>query len=666
MSRFVLVIATTLSLLTPATAQTRKKASLADQLEPMIAAHQGDVGILVRHLESGAEFAHRADVVMPTASLCKLAVMVTAYRQAEAGKQSLDQPITLRKEDMVPGSGILTQHFSPSARISLRDAIRLMIVYSDNTATNLVADAIGLRTTSDTMTTLGFPETKIHSQVFRRSTSVFPERSRQYGLGSTTARETVGLLAMLHKAECASEESCEAMLTHLAACDDGSKLGANLPTGTRFAHKTGSVSEVRCDAGIMFTPNGPIAVCVLTANNKDRSWTDNNAANRLCARIGRVVFDHFNPPHKLGTGPVSGPLQTGAFGELVEMVQRTLNARLEPSPDLSVDGDFGPATESAVRKFQETRELQVTGIIDKNTFSALGTLIAEKPQPDPESVNSERLPVEPADPLAGAPFVTCRGYAVMDSETGELVLGEHADRQAEPASTTKIMTAWLVLRLAEKNPDVLNETLTFSQRADLTKGSTSGLRAGEKTSVREALFGLMLPSGNDMSVALAEHFGARLTEGDEDDDPLELFVEAMNVEAERLKMTQTTYRNPHGLPHAEHVTTPFDLARLARAAFGNELFRQYVRTRQHGVTVTGPGGYSRNVVWKNTNRLLGITGYDGVKTGTTSRAGACLVSTAKRKGKRLFLVVLGSASSASRYTDSRNLYRWAWKLLGQK
>ena len=92
----------------------------------------------------------------------------------------------------------------------------------------------------------------------------------------------------------------------------------------------------------------------------------------------------------------------------------------------------------------------------------------------------------------------------------------------------------------------------------------------------------------------------------------------------------------------------------------NPLFQQYVNTRQHGSKVTGQGGYERNIVWKNTNQLLGIEGYSGVKTGTTTAAGACLVAWGNREGQELIVVVLGSTSGDARYTDARNLFRWAW------
>ena len=239
-----------------------------------------------------------------------------------------------------------------------------------------------------------------------------------------------------------------------------------------------------------------------------------------------------------------------------------------------------------------------------------------------------------------------------------------------------MMTAWLVTQLADQQPTVLDETLTMSTRSDETRGSTADIRSGEMLSIRDALYGLMLPSGNDMSVALAEHFGARLTPGVKPDnaattnsddnanktatDPLAQFVAAMNAEAARLGMTKTQFSNPHGLSSDTHLSTASDLAVLARIVMKSELFRHYVSTRQRGATVTGPGGYSRHVMWKNTNQLLAIDGYDGVKTGTTDIAGACLVSTAERDGRRLIVVILGSAASEARYVDSRNLYRWAW------
>jgi len=645
-------------------------ADLTESLRPLIDAHEGDVAVFIRHLESGEQFAFRADAVQPTASLIKLPVMVTAYRMADAGQLDLARLITLSDADKVPGSGILTDHLTSGISLSVRDAIRLMIRYSDNTATNLVVGQIGLPSTAATMESLGFPQTRLNSKVYRGDTSISPERSRLFGLGSTTAKETVDLLERIHRGNAAAEVSCQSMIEHLLACEDKAMLVSQLPTGTKVAHKSGAVSTSRCDAGIIFGPKGPLAICVLTTNNKDRSWQDENAAHLLIGRIARTAFDHFNPEWERGPTGEPTELRSGAFGTRVEYLQRTLNARLQPSPDLGVDGDFGPATEAAVKRFQETSGLTVTAIADTALWKALGPVVDETPVAAPDVINAEVLPSKPADALDGAPFVSCNAWTIVDAADGTTIDSFAAATPLDFASTTKIMTAWLVTRLAEQQPSVLDEALTMSARADETRGSTSDIRSGETLTIREAMFGLLLPSGNDMSVALAEHFGARLagTIGDSSTttlrlDPLVQFVDGMNSEAARLGMTNTHFTNPHGLSHPEHKSTVSDLAILARATLASELLRGYIRTRQHGATVTGSGGYTRNVVWKNTNELLATDGFDGIKTGTTDQAGACLVSTGERNGRRLIVVVLGSAASESRYSDSRNLYRWGWKQL---
>src|SRR5688500_1748972 len=119
----------------------------------------------------------------------------------------------------------------------------------------------------------------------------------------------------------------------------------------------------------------------------------------------------------------------------------------------------------------------------------------------------ERLP---ADPLDGPPVVTAKSWAVADGKTGELLWGHEATTPRKAASTAKMMCAYVVLRLADADSKVLDETVTFSERADKTSGSTADIRAGESLPVRECLYGLLLPSGNDAGVALAEHFGPRL------------------------------------------------------------------------------------------------------------------------------------------------------------
>jgi D-alanyl-D-alanine carboxypeptidase (penicillin-binding protein 5/6) len=627
--------------------------SLSERLQPLIRAHEGDVAVAVKQLKTGESFTHNADDVMPTASLIKLPVMVEAYRQASEGKIDLNDRVTFKDDDKTPGSGILSTHFSGGTTISLRDAIRLMIAYSDNSATNLVVAKIGLPATTELMDKLGLPNTRLHAFVFRPNSSIAPERSKKFGLGSTTANEMIRLVEMIQTKKIVTPETCDAMLDHLRHCED-KRLSKLLPTGVKVAHKTGSVAVVRTDAGIIEAKSGPIAICVLTNNNKDQRWSDENAGEVLTSKIARAVYDYFEGDKVVATDSPA-ELKKGAEGQLVQALQRTLNARMTPSPNLSEDGDFGPATETAVKAFQQARKLAVTGIVSSDTFKALGPLLFEdSKQPSPEEINSATLTREPRESLEGPPLTTCKAWAIADAKTGKLLWGHHEADKLDIASTTKMMTAYIVCQLAKNDPSVLDDVVTFSEAADKTFGSTADVRTGEKVAVGELLYGLMLPSGNDAATAFAEHFGSRFNGG---------FIAEMNRQAAKLEMHDTHYANPHGLPGKDHQSSARDLVKLAFAAMQNPLFRKYVNTRQHGTKVTGSSGYERNVVWKNTNKLLTIDGYSGVKTGTTTAAGACLVSWGERDGRELIVVVLGSTHTDARYVDARNLFRWAW---GQK
>ena len=647
--------------------------SLADRLMPLVSSHAGQVAVAVKHLKSDESFSHNADTPMPTASLIKVPVMVEAYRQAAAGQLDLAQSVALKEEDKVPGSGILSTHFSAGLTIPLRDAVRLMIAYSDNTATNLVLTKIGLPATGETMEKLGLPHTKVHSFVFRPGSTIFPERSKQFGLGSTTAGEMLKLLEDLHAKKLVTPEACDEMLGHLRACQDR-RIPRLLPPETKVAHKTGSVSAVRTAAGIIDAKSGPIALCVLTSDNKDQRWTDENAAEVLTSKIALAVYEHFEGPVAKPTASAvgnalrgipgaaaDGPLLVGSSGPLVQALQRTLNARMNPSPELTIDGDFGPATKAAVEAFQRSKELEPTGEVGPETFTALGPLVEEQEVPPPDKINGQKLAREPRESLDGPPLVTCKAWAIADAKTGDVLHGSRESDKLDIASTTKMMTAYLVCRRAQDDLKVLEKVITFSAAADKTIGSTADVREGEQVSVGELLYGLLLPSGNDAATALAEHFGAMGQEaGGSGQEAVERFVAQMNRQAEQLGMTETHYENPHGLTAREHKSSARDQVKLARAALELPLFRQVISTRQHGTTVTGKGGYQRNLVWKNTNRLLGIDGYQGVKTGTTGAAGACLVAYGERDGRELIVVVLGSTSSDARYVDARNLFSWAW------
>jgi beta-lactamase class A len=273
--------------------------TLEARLAPLIKSHKGKVAIAVKNLVTGETYFVNADEVMPTASLIKFPVMLEVYQQVLEGKVKLADMVVLRKEDMVPGSGILTYHFSAGATFSLRDAVRLMIVFSDNTATNLVLDKIGIAATGKRMEAWGAPNTKINAKVFLgKTTSIAPERTKKYGLGSTTAREMVGLLEKLHQGKLVSGAACKEMLDHMKKCDDKDKIKRFLSPKVAVAHKTGSVSDVKTDAGIIYLPSGPVALCVLTAENADKEFKSDNAASIFIGRVAQQVAEHFKTATK--------------------------------------------------------------------------------------------------------------------------------------------------------------------------------------------------------------------------------------------------------------------------------------------------------------------------------------------------------------------------------
>ena len=634
--------------------------TLRDSLQPLLAAHEGVVAAAVRHLETGKGFTSSADRPMPTASLVKAPVMVAAYAAAHQGRVALDEQVTFAADDVVPGSAVIDK-LSPGATFTLRDAIRMMMATSDNTATNIVIRRIGLPATNEVLDRLGLPGIRLNSFVYRREASLEPERSREFGLGNATAADMVRLMGMIHGRDLerdgvVAEGACTAMLDHMLACEDRGTASRDMPSGVKVAHKTGLVSGVRTDAGVILGPAGPIAFCLLTKENRDRR-APGGPADDLIAKFARATLDAFEK-----TGPEGRPMEprtlaVGSSGKLVEDLQRSLNSRLPEGQRLGVDGEFGPATATGVRSFQKVVGLPETGVVDAATWRALGPVVSGTEAVAPLAA------LAPADTSTGPPVVTAAAWAVVDADSGELILGHEADAKRQQASITKLMTALIVLERAAADADFLAEMVSVSARAGTETGSTAQLRPGDRVSVGDLLYGLLLPSGNDASVALAEHVGGRL---DGEGDPLGRFVAAMDARAAALGLRSTTYGNPHGLTVEGCGSTASEIAALARETMKHQAFREIVATRRRTATIENIDGYRREVVWNNTNKLLGIEGYEGIKTGTTTPAGCCLAACGRRGDRRLIVVVLGSTSTEARYADARNLFRYAWQTLGVK
>lgn len=240
------------------------------------------------------------------------------------------------------------------------------------------------------------------------------------------------------------------------------------------------------------------------------------------------------------------------------------------------------------------------------------------PPPSPETCQT-------LTDCAGPVRITADAAVLMDTRTGQVLYSRNPRLVRPPASTTKIMTALVALEAAP-----LDASIEISPRvARFREGSIVGLRAGARIPLRDLLYGLMLQSGNDAALAIAEGVSGTVA----------TFVARMNSEARRLSATQTHFTSPHGLYGVDHYTTAYDLALITRVAMQNPTFREVVRTRRW--TFSQPGARSR-VLW-NHNRLLSrFPGADGVKTGYVHQSGQTLVASATRDGWRLIAVLLHS------------------------
>ena len=209
------------------------------------------------------------------------------------------------------------------------------------------------------------------------------------------------------------------------------------------------------------------------------------------------------------------------------------------------------------------------------------------------------------------------GECVVEISSKRFLHERNADRKLPMASTTKILTALVILEGED-----LDEIVTVPKQAEGTEGSSVYLKAGEQISIKDLLYGLMLRSGNDCAVTLALHHSGSV----------ENFARAMNEKALSLGAENSHFVNPHGLPNEEHFTTARDLALIAAAAMQNDTFREIVSTK-----------FYEPRSWQNKNKLLwNFEGALGVKTGFTVRAGRCLVSAAERDGMTIVSVVLNS------------------------
>lgn len=242
------------------------------------------------------------------------------------------------------------------------------------------------------------------------------------------------------------------------------------------------------------------------------------------------------------------------------------------------------------------------------------------------------------------PRISAEAAVVLVAKTRQVLYDKNADAIMYPASTTKMITAITAIERGK-----LDSIVIVSPRAANCEGSRLELTTGDRLKLEELLYGMMLPSGNDAAVAVAEHIAGSVPK----------FVEMMNDEADRIGTTKTHFSNPHGLPDPNnHFSTAHDLALIAAYALQNPEFARIVGTNQHTVDLLNRS----DIFVENTNMLLAsFKGATGVKTGFTNAAGECLVASAQRGGVTLIAVVL---NDNGRWNDAARLLDYGFRVAG--
>jgi len=282
-----------------------------------------------------------------------------------------------------------------------------------------------------------------------------------------------------------------------------------------------------------------------------------------------------------------------------------------------------------------------------------------------------------ASPVSATADTGAAAYAVTDSTTGFLLEGSNPDRKLQIGSLTKIATAAVVLDWAEARQQDLNTQAVVPDSAQPlnTTGSGVGFHPGDRCSLRDLLYAALMQSDNQAAETLADHVGRSLGGGQ---NPVVTFVAQMNALARRLGMRNTRFLNPHGLDGLENAmpySTARDMAILTKYTMQRSSFVFFVSQKERRITIFTAANEPSNYMLRNTNELLGVDGIDGVKTGTTRKAGQCVIISAarqpesKKEGeqvvispRRLDVVVLGSSD---RFTFAHQLLNRGWSLYEQ-
>jgi beta-lactamase class A len=317
---FAALLTASLLAVLPSAALAQNGSSGADllyaQIDALVLPFHGQVSYYAHDLATGQTITDKADEVVPTASVIKLTILYTALEQIRAGKAHFSDTLTLQRDNQVPGSGVLL-FFDTPMNLTLKDALTMMIAESDNTATNLAIDHLGLKTIDDQITALGMKDTWLYKKVYMPASGPVPPDQPKFGLGKTTAREMgelmerfvtcnlsdapIGTLAPAAPPSASDKALCDAALHMLKVQFFRNSIPRYLEKldttegDSAIANKTGALDHVRNDVGAVYTKKGTIVISMFTHDNADTSWTPDNEAEVLMAKIAKAIVDAWVP-----------------------------------------------------------------------------------------------------------------------------------------------------------------------------------------------------------------------------------------------------------------------------------------------------------------------------------------------------------------------------------
>ena len=305
----LLSLVVTLFAVVHAPAQNVASDPLLKQVKEIPAQHHGQVSVFAKDLKTGDTIAVKADEPVQTASVIKLAILYEAMEQIRAGKTHWNDPVTLTKENQTSGSGVLGFFDTPTT-LTLKDVLSMMVITSDNTATNVAIDKIGLDAVNAEMGRLGLKNTWLYKKIGKPANYTMPADQKKFGLGKTTAHEMATLMERIvtchlgdgNTAPTETDRAICGVTLHMLRSQfyrDGVprylELVDSSEEGSAIANKIGALDEVRNDVDAIATKDGLLILSIFTWDNKDQSWTDDNEAYLTTAKIAKVIVNTWAP-----------------------------------------------------------------------------------------------------------------------------------------------------------------------------------------------------------------------------------------------------------------------------------------------------------------------------------------------------------------------------------